>query len=81
MKKTKEELIRDVEDLKKQLSEANDKYIRCLADYQNLKRQSDKTISSAKDDGKIELFNELLPVIDSINAGASFKRPIVWHIT
>lgn len=73
MKKTKEELVGEIEELKKQLSEANDKYIRCLADYQNLKKQSDKSISSAKDDGKIELFNDLLPLIDSINAGAKYK--------
>lgn len=44
---------------------ANDKYLRALADYQNLKRVSDNKIATAKDSGKISVFKELIPIIDN----------------
>lgn len=48
----------------KQIEELNDKYLRALADYQNLKRVSDATIAKSKDSGKISIFKDLLPIID-----------------
>ena len=50
--------------LKENISEANDKYLRALADYQNLKRISDDKISKSKDAGKISVFKDLLPIVD-----------------
>lgn len=54
--------------MKKQLEEiqdTNDKYLRALADYQNLQRNSAITISKSKDAGKIAFIKDLLPVIDN----------------
>lgn len=54
--------------IKKQIEEnkdINDKYLRALADYQNLQRNSAITISKAKDAGKIAFIKDLLPVIDN----------------
>ena len=42
----------------KQIEELNDKYLRALADYQNLKRVSDATIAKSKDSGKISIFKD-----------------------
>ena len=53
--------------IKKQIeevSETNNKYLRALADYQNLKRISDSTIASSKNAGKISVFKDLIPIID-----------------
>ena len=48
----------------KQIEELNDKYLRALADYQNLKRVSDNNIAYSKNVGKISVFKDLLPIID-----------------
>lgn len=50
--------------LRADVKDTNDKYLRALADYQNLKRISDGKIASAKDSGKISVFKELLPILD-----------------
>lgn len=51
--------------LREDNASANDKYIRALADYQNLKRISDNKIATAKDSGKVAVIKELLPIIDN----------------
>lgn len=48
----------------KQIEELNNKYLRALADYQNLKRISDANIANSKNSGKISVFKDLLPIID-----------------
>lgn len=50
--------------LKEDVASSNDKYIRALADYQNLKRISDDKIFKSKDAGKISVFKDLLPIVD-----------------
>lgn len=55
------------ETIKKQIEENKenyDKYLRALADYQNLQRNTAITISKSKDNGKIAIFKDLLPVLD-----------------
>lgn len=78
VKPTYEELEKTLEENKKAMSlanetikscgvtikETNDKYLRALADYQNLKRISDANIASSKNAGKISVFKDLLPIID-----------------
>ena len=54
-----------INDLKETAISNNDKYLRALADYQNLKRVSDVKISNAKDSGKIAVFKDLIPVMDN----------------
>ena len=43
-----------------------DKWIRASADYQNLKRTSQKEYSEAFDRGRIHMLNTLLPAIDDL---------------
>ena len=54
-----------INNLKETATSSNEKYLRALADYQNLKRVSDIKISNAKDSGKISVFKELIPVMDN----------------
>lgn len=49
----------------KNTEEAHDKYIRALADYQNLQRISNERIANAKNDGKISIIKGLLPIMDN----------------
>ena len=49
----------------KQIEELNDKYLRALADYQNLKRTSSITIADSKNSGKISVFKNLIPIMDN----------------
>ena len=49
----------------KQIEELNDKYLRALADYQNLKRTSSITIADSKNSGKISVFKKLIPIMDT----------------
>lgn len=65
--KTKEEVQLEIEALEGQVNDLNDKYLRALADYQNLKRVSSERISNAAHMEKIRIFRQLLPVIDSFN--------------
>ena len=44
--------------------ELNDKYLRALADYQNLQRISATRISNSKKDGKISVIRNLISIID-----------------
>ena len=44
---------------------ANDKYVRALADYQNLQRISSERIANSKNDGKIYIIKQLLPIMDN----------------
>ena len=54
--------------IKKQIqtiSDLNDKYLRALADYQNLKRTSSITIADSKNSGKVAVFKNLIPIMDN----------------
>lgn len=54
-----------INNLKETSISNNEKYLRALADYQNLKRISDEKIANSKRDGKISVFKDLLPVLDN----------------
>ena len=49
----------------KRIEELNDKYLRALADYQNLKRTSSITIAESKNSGKISVFKKFIPIMDT----------------
>lgn len=64
MKKTKEDLNNEIAELKKQLEEKNNDYLRALADYQNLKRRSAEEVESVRESAKIDMLNAIKPYID-----------------
>lgn len=63
-KKTKEDLNNEIIELKRRLEESENSYLRALADYQNLSRNSAKAIESARDSAKVDVINALKPYID-----------------
>ena len=68
MKKTKEDLNNEIKELKKQLEESENNYLRALADYQNLKRRSAEEADTAREKAKIEMLNAIKPYIDGTMA-------------
>lgn len=79
MKKTKEELCKENEELKKKLEELNNDYLRALADYQNLKRRSSEDVSSAKEKAKIEMLNAIKPYIDgTVAANENGEQSVLY---
>ncbi len=67
-----EEIIDD-ENEKEEINEFEQKYLRLLADYENLKRNNAKDIVGAKNNGKIEVFRELLDVLDNFERSMEYE--------
>ena len=53
-------------DYKAELSGANDRYLRLLAEYDNFRKRSEKEKASRYDDGKTEAVTKFLPVYDNL---------------
>ncbi|OQX86136.1 nucleotide exchange factor GrpE [candidate division KSB1 bacterium 4484_87] len=58
------ELTEQLEKLNKQLAEANDKYLRVVAEFDNFKKRKEKEFHALLNNANREVFLELLPVID-----------------
>lgn len=56
-----------INNLKESYNAEHERYLRALADYQNLQRNSAITISNSKRDGKIAIIKSLLPVLDNFD--------------
>ncbi len=73
---TEEELIKeDIEESiesSKEEDEYKDKYLRLLADYDNLRRRSASDILAQNVNAKIEIFKELVEVIDNFERSLSY---------
>ncbi|WOO88950.1 nucleotide exchange factor GrpE [Mollicutes bacterium LVI A0078] len=48
------------------------KYLRLLADFDNLKRNNAKDVMNAKNNGKIEVFRELVDVLDNFERSMQY---------
>ncbi len=74
--KTKK-LKKEVDNLKKELAEANDKYIRMAAEFNNFKKRSERDFVNLIENANRNLFIELLPIIDdferSLNSDSAEK--------
>jgi len=53
-----------IDSLNQKQKDLNDKYLRSLADYQNLQKRTVTQVSNSKLDGKISLLKDILPIID-----------------
>ena len=51
---------------KEKYDELNDKYLRAVADYQNLKRRTEADNTRLFVDMKKRLINDLLPILDDL---------------
>lgn len=63
---SKEELIKENEQLKAQLEQAEDRYLRLRADFDNMRRRHQLEIESIEKYRAQKLLTQLLPVIDNL---------------
>ena len=64
----------ETEALQAQLNEANEKFLRTLAEYDNYRKRSIKEREQAYGDSKAAVLTELLPVLDNFERAASNKE-------
>ncbi len=62
----KKQIPEEIEELKKQIDEWKSKYLRALADYQNLDRRSREETNEVRKFAAEVILGRLLPVVDTI---------------
>lgn len=67
----KEEI--EIESLKKELAESNDKYLRLAAEYDNYRKRTAKEKSDAYTEAYADAVKALLPVADSLDKALEFS--------
>ena len=73
-KKAKEsELLLEIEELKKKLAEADDKYLRMAAEYDNFRRRSREEKEATYENALSDTVSELLPIIDNLERAAIYE--------
>lgn len=65
-----------IEELNKKLLEANDKYLRTVAEYDNFRKRSQKEKEAIFSDSKMDIIGKLLPVIDNFERAASAETDL-----
>ncbi len=68
-----EKLQKELEAKQTELDEANDKYMRMIAEYDNFRRRSAKEKETIYADAYADALSELFPVIDNLERAASYK--------
>lgn len=72
-KKSKdEELLSKIEELEKKLAEADDKYLRMAAEYDNFRRRSREERDATYENALSDTVTELLPIIDNLERAAMY---------
>ena len=61
-----------IEELNKSLSEANDKYMRLYAEYDNFRRRSQKEKEGTYADAYIDALTQILPILDNLERAAQY---------
>ncbi len=64
--------IEETEAVTEEVNEYEQKYMRLLADFDNLKRNNAKDVMNAKNNGKIEVFRELVDVLDNFERSMQY---------
>ena len=65
-----------IEELNKKLLEANDKYLRTVAEYDNFRKRSQKEKEAIFSDSKTDIIGKFLPVIDNFERAASAETDL-----
>ena len=73
-KKKAKKLEGELEEAKKALDEANDKYMRLFAEYENFRRRTVKEKEGIYADAYIDALTQILPVLDNLERAASYKN-------
>lgn len=65
-----------IEELNKKLLDANDKYLRTVAEYDNFRKRSQKEKEAIFSDSKTDIIGKFLPVIDNFERAASAETDL-----
>ena len=65
-----------IEELNKKLLEANDKYLRTVAEYDNFRKRFQKEKEAIFSDSKTDIIGKFLPVIDNFERAASAETDL-----
>lgn len=68
----KKELIAEIEALKAEIKEKDDKYLRMAAEYDNFRRRSREEKDGIYENALADTVSELLPIIDNLERAAAF---------
>ena len=68
----KEDLLREIESLKAQIAERDDKYLRMAAEYDNFRRRSREEKDATYESALADTVSELLPIIDNLERAALY---------
>ncbi len=72
--KQDKKLLLELEEMKKELSELNDKYLRMAAEYENFRRRSREEKDALYELSLCDTVKELLPIIDNLDRAASYTE-------
>ena len=67
-----EELLLEIEKLKAEIKEKDDKYLRMAAEYDNFRRRSREEKDATYETALAETVEELLPIIDNLERAANY---------
>ena len=65
-----------IEELNKKLLEANDKYLRTVAEYDNFRKRSQKEKEAIFSDSKTDIISKFLPVIDNFERASAAETDL-----
>ena len=68
----KEELLAEIEKLRAELAEKDDKYLRMAAEYENFRRRSREEREATYEAAMADTVGELLPIIDNLERAANY---------
>ncbi len=71
----KDSLDSELENIRSQLSQVNDKLLRTLAEYDNYRKRTQKEKEAIYFDSKSEIVMKLLPVIDNFERAEKTEQP------
>ena len=73
-KKALKKLEGELEAIKGELAEANDKYLRLYAEYENYRKRSAKEKESVYADAYCDALLQILPILDNLERAAEYKN-------
>lgn len=78
-KKKSKKADAEVEKLKNELLDANDKYMRLFAEYENFRKRSAKERESVYADAYIDALTQILPILDNLERAAQYSGEDCEH--
>ena len=72
--KQDKKLLSEIEELKAQIAELEDKHLRMAAEYDNFRRRSREEKEATYENAMADTVKELLPIIDNLDRAAGFTE-------